>query len=72
MSERMSNREAQAVLALLRHLDGSQIVEADDLMKDVEVLYAGASWPNVSLPLDTDILFDTLAEVGQRHADAGR
>jgi len=68
----MSNRAAQAVDALLRHLDGSQIVEADDLMEDVDVLYSEASWPGVSLPLDRDLLFDTLAEVGQRHADAGR
>lgn len=72
MSERMSDRESQAILALLRHLDGSQIVEADDLMDDVAVLYAGASWPGVSLPLDLDLLQDTLAEVGQRHCDAGR
>jgi hypothetical protein len=68
----MSNRAAQAVLALLRHLDGSQIVEADDLMDDVAVLWSEASWPAVSLPLDLDILQDTFAEVGQRHADAGR
>lgn len=72
MSDRISNRAAQAVLALLRHLDGSQIVEADDLMNDVDVLYAEASWPGVSLPIDRDTLQDTLAEVGQRHADAGR
>lgn len=68
----MSNRAAQAVDALLRHLDGSQIVEADDLMKDVDVLYAEASVAVRSLPIDRDLLFDTLSEVGQRHCDAGR
>jgi len=62
-------REAQAVLALLHHLDGSQIVEADDLIKDAEYLAKTSSGPIV---FDEDTLFDTLAEVGQHHADAGR
>jgi hypothetical protein len=65
-------REAQAVLALLHHLDGSQIVEADDLMKDADVLYLGASLHGPHVSVDADTLFDTLAEVGQRHCDAGR
>ena len=68
----MNAREAQAVLALLHHLDGSQIVEADDLIKDADVLYLGASLQGPHVSVDEDILFDTLAEVGQRHADAGR
>jgi hypothetical protein len=67
-------RESDAVLALLSHLDGSQIVEADDLMVDAQTLYASAAATRLhgALPLDEDTLFDTLAEVGQRHADAGR
>ena len=68
----MNAREAQAVLALLHHLDGSQIVEADDLIKDADVLYLGASLQGPHVSVDEDILFDTLAEVGQRHCDAGR
>jgi len=66
--------EANDVLGLLRHLDGSQIVEADDLLPDV--LRLGERAANIlfecNVIIDEDTLFDTLAEVGQRHADAGR
>jgi hypothetical protein len=67
-------REAEKVLALLKHLDGSQIVEADDLTRDALSLHASAAaaFRSGSLPLDEDTLFDTLGEVGQRHCDAGR
>ena len=69
----MNAREAESVLSLLRHLDGSQIVEADDLIRDALALHASAACDVAgALPLDEDTLFDTLAEVGQRHADAGR
>jgi len=68
----LSDRSAKTLDALLRHLDGSQIVEADDLIEDVATLAREASLPGGCLPLDMELLQDTLAEVGQRHADAGR
>ena len=69
----MKAREAEAVLALLKHLDGSQIVEADDLTRDALSLHASAAaaFRGGALPLDEDRLQDALAEVGQRYADAG-
>ncbi len=65
----MNTREKDCLAALVHHLDGSQIIEADDLMRDIEYLAKTSSGPIV---FDEDTLFDTLAEVGQRHADAGR
>jgi hypothetical protein len=38
-------------------------------MRDIEYLAKTSSGPIV---FDEDTLFDTLAEVGQHHADAGR
>ena len=69
----MNAPEADTVLALLRHLDGSQVLDETDLLPDLLTLHASAACDVAgALPLDEDTLLDTLAEVAQRHADAGR
>jgi hypothetical protein len=66
----MTKAEADAVMAVLTHLDGSHIYDESDLMVDVDMLHAAAGVAlGQRLPLDEDAVLVTLAEVGQRHAD---
>jgi hypothetical protein len=69
----LNHRQAEALLALLHHLDGSQVVDEQDLLLDVSLLFEAASGVprSGSLPLDMDIIEDVLGEVAQRHADGG-
>lgn len=68
----MTPAEADTVLALLRHLDGSQVLDETDLLPDVLRLSERAA--NVlfecNIIIDEDVLLDTLGQVAQRHADA--
>lgn len=67
----MNAREADTVLALLRHLDGSHIFDETDLVTSLIELHASAACDVAgALPLDEDTLLDTLAHVGERHTDA--
>ena len=68
----MNITEANTVLALLRHLDGSHIFDETDLVTNLLDLHASAATavPDGALPLDEDVLLDTLAHVGERHTDA--
>jgi len=67
----MKASEADVVLALLRHLDGSQVLDEQDFLPDLLALYADAACDVVGAPpLNEETLLDTLAEVAQRHADA--
>jgi len=67
----MTPAEADTVLALLRHLDGSQVLDEQDFLPDLLTLHehAAAASRGGALPLDEDTLLDTLAEVAQLHAD---
>jgi hypothetical protein len=71
----MNVREAESIVRLLRHLDGTQVLDEVDLYeRDITYLQAFArkALGGLPVPLDDDQLVDTLAEVAQRHADAGR
>jgi hypothetical protein len=65
--------EADTILALLHHLDGSQLLDEIDLTADLVTLHtrAAGAFRGGALPLDEDTLCDTLTQVAQRHADAG-
>jgi hypothetical protein len=66
----MNKREADATIALLRHLDGSRIYDETDLLTDVQLLRAAAGVAlGCPLPLDEDAVLVTLTETAQRHAD---
>ena len=68
----MTLAEADTVLALVRHLDGSQVLDETDLLPDVLRLAERAT--NVlfecNVTIDEDTLLSTLGEVAQSHADA--
>jgi len=68
----MSPGDADTILALLRHLDGSQVLDETDLLPDV--LRLGERAANTLFEcntiIDEDALLDTLGQVAQRHADA--
>lgn len=67
----MNAREANSVLAILRHLDGSEVTLAEELLDDVQLLAdaAGVALGGV-LPVDLDTIADTLTEVARWHEDA--
>jgi len=68
----MTSREANSVLDLLRHLDGSQQLDPTDLIVDVEALADAARVAlGGALPVDLDVLLDTLGQVEQRFSDGG-
>lgn len=54
--------EAEAMLTLLQHLDGSRIADPEQVMDDVRVLHAaaGAIPHGGALPLDEDTILETL------------
>lgn len=62
----INHREAEATLALLRHLDGSDVQDAETLMDDVRVLHtAAAAVPRGgALPLDEEVILDVLDTIG--------
>jgi len=64
--------EANTVVALLRHLDGSQVLDETDLASDLLTLAESAANTlfECSVKIDDQALVDTLAQVAQRHADA--
>ncbi|HEY8881966.1 MAG TPA: hypothetical protein VIM47_01050 [Dermatophilaceae bacterium] len=67
----MNITEASTVLALLHHLDGSQLLDEPDLTADLVILHDQAVVrAGGSFSLDEDTLCDTLTEVAQRFADA--
>lgn len=65
----MNHREASSVLALLHHLDGSAVQDPELLMIDVQAMFEAARPSNGALPLDLDVLEDTLGQVAQRFSD---
>lgn len=68
----MTPLEGDTVLALLRHLDGSQVLDETDLVPELVILYQQVSHSTRPVPpLDEDVLLSTLGEVAQRFADAG-
>lgn len=68
----MRPTDAQTVLMLLQHLDGSHMADPDALLPRLLALHASAAaaFRSGALPLDEDALLDVLGEVAQRHADA--
>ena len=67
----MNISESNTVIALLRHLDGSQVLDETDLSSDLLVLAERAfKTLECSVTIDDQALTDTLAEVAQRHEDA--
>lgn len=69
----MSALAAQSINRLLHHLAGSIIYDATDLEDDVANLaYAVTLATLVPAAVNVDDVLETLAEVGQRHADGGR
>ena len=68
----LDRREADIILALFRHLDGSQTCDETDLLPGLRSLHATAAAVAGALPLDEDVLLDTLAQVAQHHMDGGR
>lgn len=69
----MNRQDAEAVLTLLHHLDGSREATEETLVADLLTLHASAAaaFRGGALPLDDEALLWTLSEVAQRHADAG-
>ena len=69
----MNRREAEVILALLHHLDGSHVLDEADFLPAVEALHASAAaaFRGGSLPLDLDTIEDVLSQVAQRFSDAG-
>jgi hypothetical protein len=69
----MNHREAESLLALLKHLDGSAVQDPDHLMLDVQLLFEAAKDVprSGSLPLDLQAIEDVLGQIAQRYADAG-
>lgn len=66
----MIAREAEIVLALLRHLDASQQLDPTDLIVDIEWLADAAGVAlGGALPVDLDVILQTLGEVEQRFSD---
>lgn len=67
----MNISESNTVIALLRHLDGSQVLDETDLSSDLLTLAERAfKTLECSVTIDDQALVDTLAQVAQRHADA--
>jgi len=63
--------ESNTVIALLRHLDGSQVLDETDLSADLLTLAERAfKTLECAVTIDDQALVDTLAQVAQRHADA--
>lgn len=62
----MNHQEAEATLALLRHIDGSEVQVVDALMDDIKALFnAAAAVPRGgALPLDLDCIEATLEAIG--------
>lgn len=66
----MSPSEASTVLALLAHLDGSQQLDPTDLIVDIEALADAAGVAlGGCLPVDLDVILQTLGEIEQRFSD---
>jgi hypothetical protein len=67
----MNISESNTVIALLRHLDGSQVLDETDLASNLLTLAERAfKTLECSVSIDDQALVDTLSQVAQRHADA--